>query len=263
MILEEHVVDLAGFAHANTESVGGRSVIASGCEAILRKRQLRSEASLSGSADRGCRTWKGTREGAVGAGLSGREASQARSGASRCNFGRAFSTVRALSTGVAERNNNVAKPATAWPDAKKKTLHACERTRPDVVVARERFAHRRRRWQRSRLWFVDESGVNHSLTRSEAWAPRGERIVDSVPGRRWETFTVIAALSVGGLHAPMLLPGAMNTEALRVWVRDCLAPLLRPADIVIWDNLGIHEDPEVAALIRALGARLEFFPVFP
>jgi transposase len=60
----------------------------------------------------------------------------------------------------------------------------------------------------------------------------------------------------------MLLPGAMNTEALRVWVRDCLAPLLRPGDILIWDNLGIHEDPEVAALIRATGARLEFLPPY-
>jgi transposase len=104
--------------------------------------------------------------------------------------------------------------------------------------------------------------VNLSLTRSEAWAPRGERVVDNVPGRRWENFTVIAALSVAGLHAPMLLPGAMNTEALRVWVRDCLAPLLKPGDILIWDNLGIHEDPEVAALIRATGARLEFLPPY-
>lgn len=43
----------------------------------------------------------------------------------------------------------------------------------------------------------------------------------------------------------MLLAGAMNTEAeaLRVWVRDCLAPLLRPGDIVIWDNFGLLEDP--------------------
>lgn len=130
------------------------------------------------------------------------------------------------------------------------------------MLARERFEHRRRRWRRSRLWFVDESGVNLSLTRSEAWAPRGERVVDYVPGRRWETFTIIAALSVGGVRAPMLLPGAMNTEALRVWVRDHLVPLLQPGDIVLWDNLGIHEDYEVGLLIRGAGARLEFLPPY-
>jgi transposase len=109
---------------------------------------------------------------------------------------------------------------------------------------------------------VDESGVNLSLARQEAWAPRGERIVDYVPGRRWETFSLIAALNVEGVHAPLLLPGAMNTDSMREWTRNHLAPLLKPGDIVIWDNLGIHRDPEVSMHIRASGARLEFLPPY-
>jgi transposase len=156
----------------------------------------------------------------------------------------------------------VAKFASSWPDAKKKSFCASERTRPDVVAARERFEHRRRRWRRSRLWFVDESGVNLSLARQEAWAPRGKRIVDYVPGRRWETYSVIAALNVNGVHAPLLLPGAMNTDAMREWTRNHLAPLLKPGDIVIWDNLGIHQDAEVSMYIRGSGARLEFLPAY-
>jgi transposase len=110
--------------------------------------------------------------------------------------------------------------------------------------------------------FIDESGVNTSMTRAEAWAPRNERAVDHVPGRRWESHTVIAALRVDGICAPMVLPGAMNTEALRVWVRDCLCPELRPGDIVIWDNLGIHGDPELEQYIRSRGAALEFLPPY-
>jgi len=156
----------------------------------------------------------------------------------------------------------VAKFASSRPDAKKKSFCASERTRPDVVAARERFERRRRRWRRSRLWFVDESGVNLSLARQEAWAPRGKRIVDYVPGRRWETYSVIAALNLNGVHAPLLLPGAMNTDAMREWTRNHLAPLLKPGDIVIWDNLGIHQDAEVSMYIRASGARLEFLPAY-
>ncbi len=53
------------------------------------------------------------------------------------------------------------------------------------------------------------------MARQEAWAPRGKRIVDYVPGRRWETYSVIAALNLNGVHAPLLLPGAMNTEHRR------------------------------------------------
>src|SRR5262249_49667642 len=96
----------------------------------------------------------------------------------------------------------------------------------------------------------------------EAWAPRGERAVDHVPGRRWETFTLIAALRFDGVHAPMLLPGAMNALALRTWVRNSLVPLLRNGDIVVWDNLGIHDDYEVRLSIEAAGARLRFLPPY-
>jgi len=130
------------------------------------------------------------------------------------------------------------------------------------VRARELFHQRRQRWRKKRLWFVDESGVNLALTRANGWAPRGERLVDHVPGRRWETFSLIAALSLDGVHAPLLLPGAMNTEAMRVWTREFLAPLLQPGDIVVWDNLGIHEDFEVRLAVEGTGARLEFLPPY-
>jgi transposase len=110
--------------------------------------------------------------------------------------------------------------------------------------------------------FIDESGVNLSLTRAEARAPRGERIVDDVPGSRWETYTIIAALRDTGVIAPMVLRGAMNAEALRTWVQLSLAPQLKPWDIVIWDNLSIHNCPEIADIVRGRGARLEFLPPY-
>lgn len=119
-----------------------------------------------------------------------------------------------------------------------------------------------RTWAPSRLVFIDESGVNLSLTRAEGRAPRGERVVDDVPGSRWENFSVIAALRSTGIVAPMILPGAMNGEALRTWVAQCLAPELCPGDIVIWDNLGIHGDAEVVKTIKACGARLRFLPPY-
>lgn len=145
-------------------------------------------------------------------------------------------------------------------DAKKKTLYASERDRPDVVAERAAFERKLRRWPVDKLIFIDESGVNLSLTRAEAWGPRGERVIDHVPGRRWETYSVIAGLRITGPIAPMLLPGAMNTDSLVVWVEKVLGPELRPGDIVVMDNLKIHYDPDVEAAIERRGARLEFLP---
>ncbi|PKN31194.1 MAG: hypothetical protein CVU63_25205 [Deltaproteobacteria bacterium HGW-Deltaproteobacteria-20] len=44
----------------------------------------------------------------------------------------------------------------------------------------------------------------------------------------------------------MMLPGAMNTECPRIWVRESVTPALKPGDIVVWDNLDIHNDVEIA-----------------
>jgi hypothetical protein len=92
-------------------------------------------------------------------------------------------------------------------------------------------------WCAEHLVFVDESGVNLSLTRAEARAPIGQRVVDHVPGVRWETYSVIAALRADGIVAPRVVGGAINGDALRTWVEEVLGPELRPSDIVIWDNL--------------------------
>lgn len=129
-------------------------------------------------------------------------------------------------------------------------------------MARRSFCRRMQRWCPEQLVFVDESGVNLSMTRATGWAPRGERIVDHVPSKRWETYSVVAGLRQGGVVAPMVLPGAMNGEAMRTWVKEVLAPQLNPGDIVIWDNLGIHDDPEVAATVASRGAKLEFLPPY-
>jgi transposase len=131
-----------------------------------------------------------------------------------------------------------------------------------VIAARASFSRRMLRWAVRRLVFIDESGINLSQTRAEGRALRGERVVDYVPGSRWETYSVIAGLRSTGVIAPMMIPGAMNTASLLTWVEVVLAPKLQRGDIVVWDNLRIHSDPEVVHAIKARGARLEFTPPY-
>lgn len=130
-----------------------------------------------------------------------------------------------------------------------------------MIAARQRFCRRMLRWPVSRLVFVDESGVNLSQTRAQAWGPRGERVTDHIPGRR-ETYSVVAALRTHGVVAPMVLPGAMNTDSMLAWVHQVLAPALRRGDIVVWDNVGFHNAPEVIAAVQSRGARVEFLPPY-
>ena len=140
---------------------------------------------------------------------------------------------------------------------KKKSMHADERDRPDVKRKRRRFRAKVGLIEPGRLQFVDESGANTAMARAYAWAPRGERATGSAPGK-WDSFTVIAALGLGGAHAPLVLRGSLDAAAFETYVTDVLVPELRPGDVVIWDQVPTHHCRAAAAAVRRAGAKLIF-----
>ena len=118
-----------------------------------------------------------------------------------------------------------------------------------------------RRIEAKRLVFVDETGVNTAMTPTHAWARRGERAEGSVPSA-WGSTTVIAALRLSGVVAPLAFEGATDTPAFQTYVAQVLAPQLQPGDVVIWDNLKPHQDAEVKQQIEKAGAELVPLPPY-
>lgn len=114
----------------------------------------------------------------------------------------------------------------------------------------------------SRFKFVDESGVNLALTRLFGRAPRGERVVDSVPKNYGENVTMLGALSLQGVEALMTVNGATDGDIFLAFVREVLAPTLGEDDVVIWDNLGAHRSQAVREAVEARGAKLLFLPPY-
>ena len=131
------------------------------------------------------------------------------------------------------------------------------------------MARKRARWHRyqgridpTRLVFVDETWAKTNMTRTRGWAPRGKRLVASVPCIRWATMTFLAGLRADGIVAPLVLDGPINGEVFRAWVEQFLVPTLRPGDAVIMDNLGSHKGQAVRQAIRKAGAHLLFLPPY-
>lgn len=145
--------------------------------------------------------------------------------------------------------------------SKKKTQHADERDRPDVRQKRRSFRRRVKRVEPKHLVFVDETGVTTAMTRAYGWAPRGERAVGSAPGS-WESLTVIAALGMGGVRAPLVFPGATDAAAFESYVEEVLVPELHAGDVVVWDNLSPHQAYAAAAAVKRAGARLLPLPPY-
>jgi transposase len=144
---------------------------------------------------------------------------------------------------------------------KKKSLHADERDRPEVQKKRRSFRRKVNRIEPRRLIFVDETGVTTAMTPAYARAPRGERAVDSAPAS-WESVTVIAALGLDGVRAPLAFPGATDTAAFQSYVDQVLVPELHAGDVVVLDNLKPHLAAGVAAAIEGAGASVLPLPPY-
>jgi transposase len=100
------------------------------------------------------------------------------------------------------------------------------------------------------------------MARRYGRAPRGERCRAAVPHGHWKTTTFVGALRLEGMTAPMTLDGAMNGAAFLAYVKQVLAPTLKPGDIVVMDNLPAHKPSSIREAIEATGAELRFLPPY-
>ena len=116
----------------------------------------------------------------------------------------------------------------------------------------------------SRLVFVDESGATTAMDRTHGRAASGKRVDGPVPHGHWLVTTLTAAVRLGGVPEPACLAfvGATDAMAFETYAERCLAPALRPGDIVVMDNLGSHKRPPPIAAIEAAGAEVRFLPPY-
>jgi transposase len=144
----------------------------------------------------------------------------------------------------------------------KKTAHAAEQQRPDVLRRREAWFENQLDLDPARLVFIDETWTSTSMARTRGRAPRGQRLRAAIPHGHWKTTTFVTGLRQDGIVAPFVLDGPINRHAFETYVARVLAPELLPGDVVILDNLSSHKGPRVKALIEAAEASLRYLPPY-
>lgn len=134
--------------------------------------------------------------------------------------------------------------------------------RPSVEEKRQAFLAATEGVDGGRLVFLDEAGSHISMTREHAWAPVGERVTGHVPRNRGKVLTILGALTLDGLEAMMTVEGGTSGAVFLTFVREHLAPILRPGDLVVMDNLGAHHATGVRQAIEAAGAGVLYMPPY-
>jgi transposase len=143
-------------------------------------------------------------------------------------------------------------------DRSKKTLRASERDEGERLL----FQDRAQTIAVSRLVVIDESGSQVGMSPAYARAPAGERAYSSSPFNKGHNYSLLAALRLSGLNAPLLIEGAVNGVVFETYVRDVLGPTLQPGDLVLMDNVAFHKADAIEGLIKARGASIVWLPPY-
>jgi hypothetical protein len=140
----------------------------------------------------------------------------------------------------------------------KKSLAAAERVEAD----RQRFRRRVARLDRRRFVFTDETGCHLAMTRAYGRAARGERVGQSVPRNHGRGVTLIGSLGLRGLLAPLSLEGAVDTLVFDSYISRVLCSQLRPKDIVLLDNLPVHQASQIEHAVTEVKAEVLWLPAY-
>jgi len=109
---------------------------------------------------------------------------------------------------------------------------------------------------------LDESSVNSGMTRLYGWGLKSERINDYVPDVRFERTSIISALGLRGVVAPLMYTGTLNSELFGTYVKQCLAPALQECDTLVMDNLAPHKVSGVIQPLIDKGIKVLFLPPY-
>ncbi|WP_205837129.1 IS630 family transposase [Neorhizobium sp. T6_25] len=145
---------------------------------------------------------------------------------------------------------------------KKKSAHALEQDRPDVLKRRRVWFDGQLDLDPEKLIFIDETGLSTKMARLRGRAIRGERCRAGVPHGHWKTTTFTGALRLTGMTAPFVYDGAMNGNVFLAYVEQVLVPTLQVGDVVVMDNLPAHKTSGVRDAIERAGAKLMFLPPY-
>jgi transposase len=149
-----------------------------------------------------------------------------------------------------------------WAMFSKKTLKASEQEREDIAKSRDEWRKFQKAVDARRLVFLDESALKTNMTRRYGRARNGNRCLDSAPCGHWETVTILSSIRLDGTTESLVFEGAVDRKMFDAYIKESLAPTLRPGDIVVMDNLNAHKSQKACDVIRLHQAEVIFLPAY-
>jgi transposase len=110
--------------------------------------------------------------------------------------------------------------------------------------------------------FLDEAGFNLSMYQSYGWSGRGERLIEAVPFQRGKNFSVLGAMSLGGMVCTLKKEGSIKRVDFEVFLEKELLPKLERGSVLVLDNARTHHGGELARIVEEAGCSLLYLPPY-
>jgi len=87
-------------------------------------------------------------------------------------------------------------------------------------------------------------------------------VEDYVPDVRLERTSIMGAMGLNGIIAPLAYKGTLNGEFFSVYVKECLAPSMKKGDTLMLDSLSAHKVKDALKPLYDKGISVIFLPPY-
>ena len=115
---------------------------------------------------------------------------------------------------------------------------------------------------REKLVYVDETGIDKCLYREYARAPRGEKVVAKISGRKFKRTNIVAGICQGKWVAPLEYGGTTDSELFEFWFERCLLKEIAEGSVIILDNATFHRKLVLSQLAEQYNCEVLFLPPY-
>jgi transposase len=127
---------------------------------------------------------------------------------------------------------------------------------------RTAFSKELETFDKDKIVWIDESGMNRRLSRENVKCKKGQEIDIEIFGSRIPRVSVVAGMkeSDNKLVGAYRYEGTANRTFFTEWLTTELLPELEAGSILILDNCSIHKSQEITKLVEDANMVIRFLP---
>jgi transposase len=109
---------------------------------------------------------------------------------------------------------------------------------------------------------VDECGIDEYLYRDYAYAPRGEKVIAQISGKKFKRTNFAAGICMGRWIAPIEYSGTTDSALFECWFEKCLLSEVAPHSVIVLDNAAFHRKTILPSIAAQKGCTILFLPAY-